>query len=390
MTALADIFPVRFGGYWGKEPDAADVNMRAVRNGDVGTTGEVHWEKVPTRSFTRREAAKATLQCGDILLTSSGNCGNVAFISDNPVVPTAATNFIRVLRVNSDSTSPRFVFHYLRSDRFKLGIAPFIRGATIKNLSVEAALRSLKVRFPPLDEQRRIAAILDHADALRANRRQVLAHLDSLVPSVLHKLLRTGFGRVALGELIVEGPKNGLYRPSSDYGSGTPIVRIDSFKSGSSVIEIDSLKRLRASNGQIAEFALAPGDLLVNRVNSREHVGKAALVSDLGEQTVFESNIMRIRLDHERILPIFAAEFMQSRDARAQIAPMTKDAVNQSSINQTDVRNIQVPLPPLDQQYKFATIVRAVAAERAAILRSIAGIDELYNALQSRAFRGEL
>ncbi|KAA1426883.1 restriction endonuclease subunit S [Nocardioides antri] len=251
-------------------------------------------------------------------------------------------------------------------------------------------LEELRIPLPSLPEQRRIAGILDHADTLRTKRRLVLTHLNSLTKSILDDLLRSGFDRVAFGDLIADGPKNGLYRPSSDYGSGTPIVRIDSFKFGSGVIAMDSLRRLRASDNQIVEFALAPGDLLVNRVNSREHVGKTAIVGELQEPTVFESNIMRVRVDQERLLPRFAVEFMQTKDVRAQVAPMTKDAVNQSSINQTDVRSIQIPLPPLDLQHEFAARVGRIDGQRGSIHRSLAADDELFASLQFRAFRGEL
>jgi type I restriction enzyme S subunit len=251
-------------------------------------------------------------------------------------------------------------------------------------------LESIEIPLPPLPEQRRIAAILDQADTLRSKRRQVLAHLDTLTKSILQALLAESFERVSLGELIEDGPKNGLYRPAADYGSGTPIVRIDSFKFGSGKIAMGSLKRLRASQNQVAEFALQPGDLLVNRVNSKEHVGKTAIVGELEEPTVFESNMMRIRTDSSRLVPVFAVEFMQTKDVRSQIAPMTKDAVNQSSINQTDVRGVQIPLPPLTRQREFATRTDYIADQRAAVQRALAADDELFASLQYRAFRGEL
>lgn len=268
-------------------------------------------------------------------------------------------------------------------------VLTWVRATTADNFPIDKLLQT-DVLLPSLREQRRIAAILDHADALRAKRRDVLGRTGALSQAVLQQLLHEGFGRVALGDLMVDGPKNGLYRPSSEYGSGTPIVRIDSFKFGSSDIAVRSLKRLRLSAREVTEFGLRPGDLLVNRVNSREHVGKTALVGELVEPTVFESNMMRIRVDEERLLPVFVAEFMQTSDVRRQVAPMTKDAVNQSSINQSDVRRITIPLPPLEQQRIFTARVAKFKAYRAVTQRALAAEDELFAALQSRAFRGEL
>ena len=243
---------------------------------------------------------------------------------------------------------------------------------------------------PPLDEQRRIAAILDHADALRAKRRQILAHLDAVSASLVLTAGRRDTPRVALGDLIVDGPKNGLYRPLSDYGSGTRIVRIDSFKFGSPNLTSSSLRRLRATPKDREEYGLRPGDLLVNRVNSKKHVGKTALVQHLDEVTLFESNMMRLRLDESRVSPAFVAAFMQTRDVRAQIAPMTKDAVNQSSINQKDVRSILVPLLAMSEQQFFETQLQAVASQRVLTQSALDTDDEMFASLQARAFRGEL
>lgn len=282
-----------------------------------------------------------------------------------------------------------YLHHFLAQPEMVAFAASRTSGANLPRLS-PTVLATFEIPLPPVDEQRRIASILDQADDIRAKRRQVLAHLGNLTQALLGELLQPGFERVALGDLIAEGPKNGLYRPSSDYGSGTPIVRIDSFKFGSGAIAMDSLRRLRASDSEVAEFALAPGDLVVNRVNSREHVGKTALVGEVHEPTVFESNMMRIRVDQGRLRSSFAVEFMQTKDVRAQVSPMTKDAVNQSSINQADVRSLRIPLPPIELQRQFEARVEATNAQRAAVQRALAADDELFASLQSRAFRGEL
>lgn len=288
---------------------------------------------------------------------------------------------------------PRYVARLLLTaqmidayDQIAFGSVPRRRRSSVKDF-LALQLPSM----PSIDEQRRIAAVLDHADTLRAKRRQALAHLESLPMALLQQLTSAQLHeRFDLGDLMIEGPKNGLYRPSSDYGSGAPIVRIDSFKFGSPLIAVSSLRRVRASADQINEFELRRGDLLVNRVNSREHVGKAALVDDLDEPTVFESNMMRIRVDEQRLLPSFVAAFMQTRDVRAQVAPMTKDAVNQSSINQRDVRSLRIPVPAMSEQEDFARRLDAVVDQRAVLQRAVGMYDKLFASLQSRAFRGEL
>ena len=98
-----------------------------------------------------------------------------------------------------------------------------------------------------------------------------------------------------LGDFVTDGPTNGLYRPSSDYGlDGTPIIRIDSFDGGF-IHNLHLLRRVRISPLEIKRYQLSTSDILINRVNSLSHIGKAAIVPCLAETTVFESNMMRLR-----------------------------------------------------------------------------------------------
>lgn len=370
--------------------------VSAPREGYVAllTAGNIQDGRLDSSDLTYVPASKVSekqhLRPKDVVIcASSGSLRVVGKAAQNDGRFSGSFGaFLKVLRPGPN-VEPRYFAHFFQTPTYRRTVSALAAGANINNLKNEH-LNELALPLPPIPEQRRIAAILDDADALRAKRHQILAHLNDLTRAVLGELLRTKFERVALGDLIVQGPKNGLYRPSSDYGSGTPIVRIDSFKFGSSAIAMGHLRRLRASDSEVAEFALAPGDLLLNRVNSREHVGKTALVGELHEPTVFESNMMRIRVDQTRLRSSFAVEFMQTRDVRAQVAPMRKDAVNQSSINQADVRSLQIPLPPIERQQKFEAQVEAINAQRAAVRRALNADDGLFASLQSRAFRGEL
>jgi type I restriction enzyme S subunit len=332
------------------------------------------------------------VQRGDVIISSANSwnlVGKCSWVESTPGSTTIG-GFVTTLRANPRLVDARYLYRWFSAEGTQAVVRSFGRKTTnISNLNLDRC-RSMTMPLPPLPEQRRIAAILDKADELRAKRRASLALLDSLTSAIMQQILDQGFERIPFGELITEGPKNGLYLPSSDYGSGTPIVRIDSFKLGSSYIAVGSLKRLRASAAQVSEFGLAPGDLVVNRVNSREFVGKTALVRQVFEPTVFESNMMRIRVDQERLIPVYAAEFMQTSGCRRQVGSMMKDAVNQSSINQTDVRSIRIPLPPLEIQRDFEAHIGAIDRHRTVVMNASAADDALFASIQMRAFRGEL
>lgn len=287
-----------------------------------------------------------------------------------------------------------YLAHYLLSPAMVAQAASLAAGANLPRLSPSALLK-FKVPLPPLSDQRRIAAILDKADELRAKRRAALAQLDTLTQSIFldkfgDPMTNTGdWPTEPLGGLLESGPQNGLYRPASDYGSGTPIVRIDAFYDGV-LGDTHNLKRVRISDSERKSYELRVGDILINRVNSREYLGKSALVPELVEPTVFESNMMRLGVDRQRLNPVFVIQFLQTKPARTHFQMCAKDAVNQSSINQQDVQALPVPLPPLPIQDDFASLVGVVGAHASRNLASAANGDRLFASLQHRAFTGEL
>ncbi|UJW79884.1 restriction endonuclease subunit S [Hydrogenophaga sp. SL48] len=287
-----------------------------------------------------------------------------------------------------------YLSHFLRQP----GMVDFANsratGANLPRLSPRV-LASFEILLPPLPEQRRIAAILDQADTLRTQRRAALAQLDSLTRSLFLDMFGDpvtnpkGWPRFKLGDLVATGPQNGLYKPSTDYGSGTPILRIDAFYDGV-VTKLNSLKRVRVSPEEATLFGLACDDIVINRVNSIEYLGKSAIIPPLPEPTVFESNMMRFSVQRDRVDPGFVVQFLQTPYVKAQILSGSKNAVNQSSINQQDVKGFLINVPPLPLQQTFATRVQAIEALKVQHRAALAELNALFASLQQRAFAGTL
>lgn len=288
-----------------------------------------------------------------------------------------------------------YLFHLLRAPVVRTKGVGRMKGAAGQRRVPAEYFAELPIPLPPLAEQKRIAGILDAADALRAKRREALAQLDTLLQATFLDLFGDpvtnpkGWERVSFGSLIHSGPQNGIYKPSKDYGSGTRILRIDGFYDGA-VTDLTSLKRVQVSENEISLYSLAESDIVINRVNSRSHLGKCALIPPLDEPVIFESNMMRLSLNSERMLPRFATQFLQTTFIKNQILSACKDAVNQSSINQTDVKKFQVLVPAIDVQKRFAAVVSVIDQQRTSFRLHLAELDALFASLQSRAFRGEL
>lgn len=352
------------------------------------------------------EHKRTYVQPKDVLLTIVGTIGRVAVVPDGGQ-EFALQRSVAVLKPSS-VVIPTYLAYALESPRVQQHFLDTAKGTAQKGVYLKA-LGEMELELAPIAEQTRIANQLDkllartkscndRLDAIPALlKRFRQAVLSAATSGALTEDLRAGaqaaYQHVSLGALISDGPQNGLYKHSSSYGTGTGILRIDMFYDGE-VTGWGVMKRLKVDASELATYGLSVGDIVVNRVNSPPFVGKAALIRELAEPTVFESNMMRIRLDNKQVLPEYCIRFLSSPEGLLQLRRNVKHAVNQSSINQTDVKSVQVPLPCLAEQ---AEIVRRVEA----LFKIADRIEARYTAartqaqrlsplLLAKAFRGEL
>ncbi len=359
------------------------------------TDAELDFERcsfISEADFQSARAGNSAPRVGDILFSKDGTVGKVHVVATER--PFAVLSSLAILRPRHGVVDSKYFGHALRWPTTIDQALKRKTGSAIRRI-ILGDLKQVRVPLPPLPEQRRIAEVLDRAETLRAQRRQALAQLDALAEAIFLDMFGDaslnpgGLPRVALGDLIVSGPQNGLYKPSTDYGSGTPILRIDAFYDGE-VTKLNALKRVRVTDAERATFALTAGDLVINRVNSPEYLGKSALIPALPEPTIFESNMMRMRLDKRHIAPAYAVRFLQTPFFRSQVRTASKDAVNQSSINQQDVKRFQINLPPLNCQHEFVAALVQVSKVKLWHRKSQSELNTLFASLQHRAFRGEL
>jgi type I restriction enzyme S subunit len=162
----------------------------------------------------------------------------------------------------------------------------------------------------------------------------------------------------SLDALICEGPQNGLYLPSTRYGSGIPILRIDDYQIDWHRSRQD-LNRVAADDFMVPVYALKQGDIVINRVNSMTHLGKSLLIGEALDGALFESNMMRLSIS-AAAAGQFVTYYLGSDVGRARLIHDAKWAVNQASVNQQDVRRTPIPLPPVTEQ---SLIVQALSVQ---------------------------
>ena len=180
------------------------------------------------------------------------------------------------------------------------------------------------------------------------------------------RTLPDGWRLVRLGEILLNA-RNGLYKPDEYYGSGVRILKMYNIGRLNGKWELERLGRVRLSPVEASDYRLAVGDILLNRVNSRELVGKCAVVDETTANAVFESKNIRVRLRNVSADPMYVAAWLNSAGGRKQIEKRLKQIVGQATINRSDLDALLVPLPPLSEQQRIAAILteQLAAVERA-------------------------
>lgn len=389
---LGDLLESSDSGVWGDED--LDAGISVLRSTNFNSDGTLDLTKLTFRALDARDQSRKLLRASDILLEKSGGgpkqpVGRVClFLGD--VAPHAFGNFIARLRPGKSVLS-EYLFYYLWQFHSCGKTSHYQKQTTgIRNLEFKRYL-TIPVPVCSIEEQRRIVDQLSRAEGIVRLRRQAQQKAAELIPAIFIDMFGDpttnlkGWPRLTLGELIATGPTNGLYKHKSAYGAGTPILRIDGFYDGR-ITDPASLKRLNVEPDEQRRFALAAGDIIVNRVNSPEYLGKSALVPELLEPTVFESNMMRFSIDDQLALPEFVIALLQDPSSRRHFLANAKHAINQSSINQQDVKSLPVFAPPLHLQREFAQRVAAVLAIEQQQRAAMAKAEATFDSLLARAF----
>jgi type I restriction enzyme S subunit len=256
---------------------------------------------------------------------------------------------------------------YLKYWLDRLDYRPYVNGTTRLKLT-QGEMRRIPIPLAPEHERYAIVAEIERQfsrlDEAVANLQRVKANLKRYKDSVYAEVF-SNEPSCTLGDLIEEGPQNGLYLPKEMYGEGVPILRIDDYQTAW-IRPLTELRRVKATPDQICTWALREGDLVINRVNSMTHLGKCALVPTALAGTVFESNMMRMRLKAS-VSPKYVEHYLASRLGKTRLTENAKWAVNQASINQKDVRATPVFLPDLITQLE----VVAEVDRRLSILKGV-------------------
>ncbi len=349
-------------------------------------------------SFMRRE--DQCLQEGDILVSSANSWNLVGKCSWIPALPYRATfgGFVSVLRASSSKLDRRYLYRWFSSEYVQETLRSFGQKTTnISNLNIGRCER-LQLPLPPLEEQRRIAAILDQAETLRTQRRHALAHLDTLTQSLFLDMFGDpvangrGWPRVPFGSLL-EKIESGwspvcLDRPAE--GDEWAVLKLGAVTS----CQFKPLENKALPDSVVpdASIEVKSGDLLFSRKNTYELVAACVLVDEAPPRLMMSDLIFRFRLNsHAQVNCVYLHRLLVHPSKRQEVQKLAGgSSSSMPNISKAKLAEFLIEVPPLALQQTFATRIQAIEALKATHRTALAQLDALFASLQQRAFAGEL
>ncbi|MGN7158083.1 restriction endonuclease subunit S [Dietzia cercidiphylli] len=293
----------------------------------------------------------------------------------------------------SEQIHPRWLRHVLVGDRFHAQLMQTVAGVGGSLMRARPAhVATIEVPLPPLPEQRRIAAILDHTDALRAKRREALTHLDELNQSIFVDMF-AGVARsnqsVKLND--VASISSGITKGRKLNGANVrPIPYLAVANVQEKSLELTVVKTINATDAEIDRLRLRRNDLLLTEGGDPDKLGRGSLWREELPEAIHQNHIFRVRPDVEQVNPIYLNWAVGSRESKAYFLRSAKQTTGIASINMSQLKALPLDLPPLELQENFAERVERLEEVRGQHRTALAELDSLFASLQSRAFRGEL
>ena len=344
----------------------------------------------PCNRFSGDFDDRYRIRDGDLLISWSASLG--AFIWDRGEA--ILNQHIFRVEVNQDLVEKYFLYYLVLHILDEIG--RHTHGSTMKHIT-KRKLKSVGVSIPSIQEQRRIIGRIQEAFArvreIKILRQRSLADAAGLEGAVFCDFTQeftknANVQVVRLGDILIRGQYGSSSRANS-VGEGVPILRMGNIRNGHLVTS--DLKHISLSQNEIAKYRLSTGDILFNRTNSLELVGKAATFTGLRGDWVFASYLIRLEVDRRRALPEYVTAVINSRIGRDYVYRTARRAIGMVNINAKQIQQLELPLPPLaDQEWLVGHMQKAKTASDSILENlSVKPIEALPQAILHEAFAGE-
>ncbi len=335
------------------------------------------------RKITERAIKDTSLKLlpiGTVLLSSRAPIGKVAIAGVEMYCNQGFKNL-----VCSDEIYNKYLFWFLKGKTEFLNSLG--RGATFKEIS-KTIVEKIEIPLPPLETQKQIAKTLDTAADLLAMRKQQLAELDNLIKSTFYDM----FGDPGTNE---KGWETGIIKDLAlkiQYGTSEkaslenlpyPILRMGNITYQGDM-DFSDMKYIDLSEKDKEKYLVHKGEMLFNRTNSKELVGKTAVYRE-EKPMAYAGYLVRL-VPKEMANSELISAYLNSLHGKKLLLKMAKNIVGMANINAQELSRIEIFIPPISLQNQFAEIVTKIEEQKALVKRAIDETQYLFDSLMSEYF----
>lgn len=344
---------------------------------------------------TQTKIKRYTISSDDVYISIAGTIGLVGLVPQHLSGANLTENAAKIEIHDPAVLDKGYLAKYLATEG-QTEIASKTKATSQPKLAL-FRIAEIPIPLPPLAEQKRIAAILDAADALRAKRRESLAQLDSLLQATFLDMFGDPEGNsweTVTVEDVARSEKGSIR--TGPFGS--QLLHGEFVDEGVTVLGIDNAVANEFQDGeprfitsekyeQLKRYTVKPGDVLITIMGT---CGRCAIVPEDIGTAINTKHLCCITLDHSKCLPSFMHRyFLMHPSAQKYLERSAKGAI-MSGLNMGIIKGLPILVPPLDLQRRFATIVESVEQQKVRLRDHLTELDTLFASLQQRAFNGKL
>lgn len=372
--ALADAEVFTDGDWVESKDQDPNGNVRLVQLADVGDGTWVNRSERFLTSAKAKELRCTFLKEGDVLIARMPDPLGRSCVFPGDQTPCVTVVDVCVIRPNPTAVDNRYLMHAINAPVGRRAIARHVTGTTRSRIS-RRNLGKVEIPLPPLSEQKRIAAILDAADELRAKRRKSIDELDTLLQATFLDMF---------GDPVVN-PKRWDVRPLGELAKNEDGLRIP-VKSSDRANMSGEYPYYGASGviDSVDDF-LFEGHRLLVAEDGANLISRSSPIAFIATGRYWVNNHAHVLGDNGQADLTYLREFFSLADLQPYITGSAQPKLNQKNLNR-----IQVPTPPREKQEAFKAFSDSIAARRQQMICHLSLLDSLFDSLQSRAFKGEL
>ncbi len=319
------------------------------------------------------------LPTGTVILSSRAPIGKTAIAGCKMCCNQGFKNLIC-----SDAIYNEYLYFFLKSKTDYLNSLG--RGATFKEIS-KSIVENIEIPLPEVNQQKEIAEKFKKLEQLISLRKQQLAKLDELVKARFVEMFGTFPAnpfRWSIGKIqdVVSDVRYGSSRPAVE-GGKYPYLRMNNI-TYSGELDLRDTKRIDIPDSELDKCTVRRGDVLFNRTNSKELVGKTC-VYNRDELMVLAGFVIRVRIN-ERIRPEVLSAFLNMDFSKRMLIGMCKTAIGQANINAKELQNIDLYIPPIELQDQFVTLKNKIDQQKQTVQQSLEKLELLKKALMQEYF----